>query len=171
MRGYSVVEVKLLLFHLLVIIDDRTTHFLITPTSVHPLTLSSRPQCLSTTMWKIAFTSVAILISQYSFVDAGQLISKYETLGSNVQGMSYILFIYATLIRCLCLIYIYIHMSLGIDDYGNWCGGGHGGIQDCCDGHGCPSCDINKGLNSACLAECPAVVRIIYYLLLCLFVF
>ncbi|ELR16250.1 uncharacterized protein ACA1_310790 [Acanthamoeba castellanii str. Neff] len=24
--------------------------------------------------------------------------------------------------------------------YGNWCGGGHGGYQDCCNGTACPAC-------------------------------
>jgi hypothetical protein len=45
----------------------------------------------------------------------------------------------------------------GIDSHGNWCGGGHGGLQDCCDGGQCPSCDLNSGPTDACLQECPPV--------------
>ncbi|KNC84454.1 hypothetical protein SARC_03318 [Sphaeroforma arctica JP610] len=46
-------------------------------------------------------------------------------------------------------------------NYGNWCGGGHGGFQDCCDGKPCPSCVLNRTaddiapLTDACLEECP----------------
>lgn len=43
----------------------------------------------------------------------------------------------------------------GIDSYGNWCGGGHGGLQDCCEGGKCPSCNADKGVTDACLKECP----------------
>lgn len=48
----------------------------------------------------------------------------------------------------------------GIDKYGNWCGGGHGGLQDCCNGGKCPSCNQGSGPTSACLNECPPVVCI-----------
>lgn len=46
----------------------------------------------------------------------------------------------------------------GIDDYGNWCGGGHGGLQDCCNGGKCPSCNQGSGPTAACLNECPPIV-------------
>eukprot|EP01134_Creolimax_fragrantissima_P003213 CFRG3213T1 len=48
-------------------------------------------------------------------------------------------------------------------NYGNWCGGGHGGFQDCCNGTACPNCQIAKDgfplapLTDACLKECPPV--------------
>jgi hypothetical protein len=51
----------------------------------------------------------------------------------------------------------------GIDDYGKWCGGGHGGLQDCCNGGKCPSCNQGSGPTSACLTECPPVVYYIEY--------
>jgi len=46
--------------------------------------------------------------------------------------------------------------------WGNWCGPGHGGFEDCCGGRPCPACKIpalgewNYTMNvGACLSECP----------------
>jgi hypothetical protein len=56
--------------------------------------------------------------------------------------------------------------------YGNWCGGGHGGYQDCCNGTGCPACltNVSNTCNAGeledwqgcspskeCLEQCPVV--------------
>ena len=42
----------------------------------------------------------------------------------------------------------------GFIDYGNWCGPGHGGYQDCCNGEPCSSCNLNDGNPSkTCLLE------------------
>lgn len=42
--------------------------------------------------------------------------------------------------------------------YGKWCGGGHGGFQDCCNGGPCPACDPNSGsLTAECLQQCPPI--------------
>jgi hypothetical protein len=44
----------------------------------------------------------------------------------------------------------------GLTSYGAWCGGGHGGYQDCCDGGPCPACDPSApGMAEECLAQCP----------------
>lgn len=45
------------------------------------------------------------------------------------------------------------HNMDGVDDYGNWCGGGNGGFQNCCNGGPCPNCIIQDGLTVACLEE------------------
>lgn len=42
-------------------------------------------------------------------------------------------------------------------NYGNWCGPGHGGFQDCCDGERCPACNENGILTPECILECPPV--------------
>eukprot|EP01134_Creolimax_fragrantissima_P002487 CFRG2487T1 len=48
-----------------------------------------------------------------------------------------------------------------LESYGTWCGGGHGGFQDCCGGQRCPNCVVKRGvvpaslLTPECLAECP----------------
>lgn len=40
--------------------------------------------------------------------------------------------------------------------YGKWCGGGHGGYEDCCNGGPCPSCETNStGISVECIKECP----------------
>lgn len=51
-----------------------------------------------------------------------------------------------------------------VENYGRWCGPGHGGYDDCCNGSFCPSCgpgplvgNFNFTLNLACLKECPPV--------------
>jgi len=44
-----------------------------------------------------------------------------------------------------------------IDDYGNWCGGGHGGFQDCCGGGPCSACQVSSGLTPQCLQQCPPI--------------
>jgi hypothetical protein len=44
----------------------------------------------------------------------------------------------------------------GLAEYGNWCGAGHGGNQDCCNGGKCSNCNYNQGLTTACLQQCPA---------------
>lgn len=47
--------------------------------------------------------------------------------------------------------------------YGNWCGGNHGGFQDCCGGRRCPECGIKSNvvpdtlLTPGCLEECKPV--------------
>lgn len=42
--------------------------------------------------------------------------------------------------------------------YGNWCGGGHGGLQDCCDGKRCSECNENTtDLTLGCFKQCPPV--------------
>lgn len=56
--------------------------------------------------------------------------------------------------------------------YGNWCGGGHGGYQDCCNGTACPACvtDVPDECNAGesenwakcrptkeCAKQCPPV--------------
>ncbi len=46
----------------------------------------------------------------------------------------------------------------GLTWYGNWCGGGHGGYQDCCNYDRCTHCDWHDGHSNVtrkCLAECP----------------
>ena len=51
----------------------------------------------------------------------------------------------------------------GIMDYGKWCGPGHGGYQDCCDGGPCSSCNLNDGKPSQdCLKECPPIDELDY---------
>jgi hypothetical protein len=45
----------------------------------------------------------------------------------------------------------------GLTEFGNWCGPGHGGTNDCCDDHGCSQCNYTIGLDSECLDACPAV--------------
>lgn len=49
-----------------------------------------------------------------------------------------------------------------IDNYGNWCGYGHGGFSDCCGGTSCPACDsiINDKLTTMtqeCLDQCKPI--------------
>lgn len=46
----------------------------------------------------------------------------------------------------------------GLTDYGNWCGGGHGGFQDCCNGKPCPACNYDATtVSKECLEQCPPV--------------
>jgi hypothetical protein len=51
--------------------------------------------------------------------------------------------------------------DLPMPNYGNWCGAGHGGYQDCCAGGDCPHCvppvhgQMNYQLDPQCLTECP----------------
>ena len=41
------------------------------------------------------------------------------------------------------------------EDYGNWCGGPHGGFYDCCDGKPCSDCIKGESSPSkACLLQC-----------------
>lgn len=51
------------------------------------------------------------------------------------------------------------HANLqGIGSYGRWCGGGHGGFQDCCNGGPCSACDYHEGVVSEkCLEQCPPI--------------
>lgn len=51
-----------------------------------------------------------------------------------------------------------------IENYGRWCGPGHGGYNDCCNGTWCPSCGPGPAvgnwsftLNLDCLRECPPI--------------
>lgn len=49
--------------------------------------------------------------------------------------------------------------------YGNWCGKGHGGFQNCCNGTVCPACNITAPgtnitlgiLTPGCIEQCPPV--------------
>lgn len=51
----------------------------------------------------------------------------------------------------------------GIIDYGNWCGPGHGGYQDCCNGNPCDNCNLNEGPpTKECLDECPPIDQLDY---------
>eukprot|EP00123_Amoebidium_parasiticum_P012403 comp21329_c0_seq1/m.29223 comp21329_c0_seq1/g.29223 ORF comp21329_c0_seq1/g.29223 comp21329_c0_seq1/m.29223 type:complete len:196 (-) comp21329_c0_seq1:361-948(-) len=49
------------------------------------------------------------------------------------------------------------------DQYGKWCGGKHGGFQDCCHGRRCEGCKIKHGvqadtlLTEECLKQCPPI--------------
>jgi len=46
------------------------------------------------------------------------------------------------------------------ENYGNWCGPGHGGYDDCCGGRPCMACPVYKGCAVPppdCLANCPPV--------------
>lgn len=46
--------------------------------------------------------------------------------------------------------------TVGPLDYGKWCGSGHGGFQDCCNGTRCPGCIPSGGIISPqCVRECP----------------
>ena len=56
-----------------------------------------------------------------------------------------------------------------IDDYGNWCGGGHGGYQDCCNGAACSNCNYKNGLTAACLEQVRFIIFLILFLLFYLF--
>ena len=47
--------------------------------------------------------------------------------------------------------------ALGLDDYGNWCGPGHGGYQDCCNGGRCSACTGTGPPSAACLSQCPPI--------------
>jgi hypothetical protein len=49
-------------------------------------------------------------------------------------------------------------------NYGNWCGPGHGGYQDCCNQTKCPKCNLqdNKVTNE-CLDECKPIDTLDYY--------
>lgn len=52
----------------------------------------------------------------------------------------------------------------GFIRYGNWCGPGHGGYQDCCENNSCNECDLKKGTpNDACLKQCPPIDTLDYY--------
>jgi hypothetical protein len=42
------------------------------------------------------------------------------------------------------------------EERGNWCGGGHGGFNDCCNGRPCSACN-SPTLSSQCLQQCPPV--------------
>lgn len=45
--------------------------------------------------------------------------------------------------------------------YGNWCGPGHGGFQDCCNGQQCSGCILPGGVvTRECLQQCPPVDQI-----------
>jgi hypothetical protein len=44
----------------------------------------------------------------------------------------------------------------GLAEFGNWCGSGHGGTRDCCNGQKCSQCNYNQGLTTSCLRQCPA---------------
>jgi hypothetical protein len=39
--------------------------------------------------------------------------------------------------------------------HGKWCGAGHGGFHDCCEGAACKACSAAAGADAACLAACP----------------
>lgn len=53
---------------------------------------------------------------------------------------------------------------LSFTSYGNWCGPGHGGYQDCCNNTMCPKCDLKKGTpDSDCLDECPPIDELDYH--------
>lgn len=46
----------------------------------------------------------------------------------------------------------------GMTWYGNWCGSGHGGYQDCCNGTACSKCIHNEPEpNEECLKQCPPI--------------
>jgi hypothetical protein len=52
----------------------------------------------------------------------------------------------------------------GFIDYGNWCGPGHGGYQDCCNGEPCSSCNLKDGKPSkSCLLECQPIDELDYH--------
>jgi hypothetical protein len=63
----------------------------------------------------------------------------------------------------------YLSSKNPIYNYGRWCGPGHGGYDDCCNGQPCASCEasqattvipswnINFTLNLQCLKDCPPV--------------
>lgn len=52
----------------------------------------------------------------------------------------------------------------GFISYGNWCGPGHGGYQDCCDNKACQECDLKKGTpTEKCLEQCPPIDELDYY--------
>lgn len=52
----------------------------------------------------------------------------------------------------------------GFISYGNWCGPGHGGYQDCCDNKVCQECDLKKGTpTEKCLEQCPPIDELDYY--------
>ncbi|ELR15697.1 uncharacterized protein ACA1_378150 [Acanthamoeba castellanii str. Neff] len=44
----------------------------------------------------------------------------------------------------------------GLTEFGNWCGPGHGGTNDCCDDEVCSACNDTIGLTMDCLDQCPA---------------
>lgn len=57
-----------------------------------------------------------------------------------------------------------MYNSLGFVSYGNWCGPGHGGFQDCCNGSACSNCDLKKGTpTDDCFNECPPIDELDYY--------
>lgn len=41
--------------------------------------------------------------------------------------------------------------------HGKWCGAGHGGFADCCDGKACKACAPDESASAACLAACKPV--------------
>lgn len=54
--------------------------------------------------------------------------------------------------------------ELTFTNYGNWCGPGHGGFQNCCNNTNCPNCDLKKGTpDKACLEECPPIDDLDYH--------
>jgi hypothetical protein len=64
----------------------------------------------------------------------------------------------------LLLLFLPASFSLSLDPadvatfakYGRWCGSGHGGYQDCCDGGPCPGCSTNStGISQECIEQCP----------------
>ena len=53
---------------------------------------------------------------------------------------------------------------LGFVNYGNWCGPGHGGYQDCCNNTICSDCNLKKGSpDAACLKQCPPIDMLDYH--------
>ena len=95
----------------------------------------------------LALTSLVMATNETTSTSAGQ----------NLQGITYTLTLTLSLLLLLLLL-LFLFFWAGIDSYGNWCGGGHGGLQDCCSGGRCQSCDFHKGVTAACLSQCPAVV-------------
>lgn len=65
------------------------------------------------------------------------------------------------------MVYIRLNYEPGYENYlqwyGNWCGGNHGGFQDCCGGRRCPKCVIDSDvipeslLTPECLEECKPI--------------
>eukprot|EP00161_Ancyromonas_sigmoides_P004186 TRINITY_DN14156_c0_g1_i1.p1 TRINITY_DN14156_c0_g1~~TRINITY_DN14156_c0_g1_i1.p1 ORF type:complete len:271 (-),score=11.53 TRINITY_DN14156_c0_g1_i1:25-798(-) len=46
-------------------------------------------------------------------------------------------------------------LAVGLGQYGNWCGGDHGGYSHCCGGNPCPACNASApDLSKMCLQEC-----------------
>ena len=52
----------------------------------------------------------------------------------------------------------------GFIKYGNWCGPGHGGYQDCCNNKKCSKCNIkDTKLTDECLNECKPIDTLDYH--------